>query len=103
MRLSVPAARKIIRQAAADTARVSFTLHALRRMRQRKITRRQVMQCLQQGVITEEPAPDRHGNWACHVERLVAGDPTSVAVVIEGDGSLIVITAFAGSDNVPLR
>jgi hypothetical protein len=94
LQLTVPAALKIIRNAAADSWRVSFTAHALKRMRERRITRTQVLRCLELGSIIEGPSRDHHGNWVCSVQRLAAGDPVGVVVAIEPTSNLIVITAF---------
>jgi hypothetical protein len=95
LQMSTPAALKIIRAAATDPApRVAFLDHALKQMRKRRITRTQVLRCLEIGSITEGPTRDLHGNWTCRVERLVAGDPVGVVVAIEPTSNLIVITAF---------
>ena len=93
-RMTGSLALKLIREAAADSGRVYFTVHAEQRMRQRRTTRPQVIECLLKGRLTEGPAPDLHGNWTCRVERRVAGDAVGVAVAIERETSLIVITVF---------
>ena len=49
----------LLREIAADSARVIFTHHARQRMRQRKVSPVQVIACLQRGVVRE---PVR---WAC--------------------------------------
>jgi Domain of unknown function (DUF4258) len=72
-RLSAPRATEIIRNAAKDSARVFFKVHAEQRMKKRRTTRIQVMRCLKHGAITEGPAPDVHGNWACRIEWISAG------------------------------
>ncbi len=87
-------ALKLIRDAAAESGRVYFTDHAEQRMRQRRITRPQVIECMLKGRLTEGPAPDLHGNWTCRLERRVAGDAIGVAVAIQREASLVVITVF---------
>lgn len=92
--MSRPEALRIIRQAAADSARVFFTLHANARLRRRKITPLQVLECLLKGTITEGPAPSIKGGWECAMERTVAGDWIKVAVVIDDDQNLVIKSAM---------
>lgn len=87
-------ALRMIREAATDSARVYLSGHAEKRMRQRRITRVQVLECLRRGQITEGPVLDIKGNWTCRVERLVAGDQVKVAVAIERRSNLTVITVI---------
>ncbi|HUC61637.1 MAG TPA: DUF4258 domain-containing protein [Alphaproteobacteria bacterium] len=92
--MSRPEALRLIRSAAGDSARVFFTAHAEARLLQRKITRRQVIECLLNGAITEGPAPSLKGGWECAVERIVLGDRVKVAVVIDDDGDLVIKSAM---------
>ena len=87
-------ALRMVRAAARDSARVYFTAHARAQMRQRRITRLQVIECLLRGQITEGPAPDVRGGWRCRVERFVAGDEVAVAVAIDQEAGIVVITVF---------
>lgn len=89
--------RRMIREAAEDTARVFFTGHAKKRMRERKITRTQVYDCLRRGNIAEGAHLNIHGFWQCTLNWKHAGDDISVAVALERDDGgdwAIVITAF---------
>lgn len=88
------AASRLIREAARESGRIYFTAHAEKRMRERQITRTQVIECLTGGRLTEGPAPDVHGKWTCRVERLVAGDAVGVVVAIDRESDLVVITVF---------
>jgi hypothetical protein len=94
LRLGATAALRIIRQAAVDSRQVFFTDHVGRRMKTRRITRTQVLECLPRGTITEGPTRDLRGNWTCRMERFVAGEQIGVAVAIESSASLVVITVF---------
>lgn len=87
-------ALRLVRAAATDGRRVYFTGHAEARMRQRRITRRQVLACLGKGVIREGPGPDIKGNWSLRMERWVAGDKVTVALAIDALGDVIVVTVM---------
>lgn len=92
--LSRTRAAAILREAAQAEDRVAFTGHAVRRMRQRRITRLQVLNCLMRGRIVEGPAPDIHGNWTCRVEGFAAGHTIGVAVAIIPPDEVVIITLF---------
>lgn len=93
-RLSRTQALRLIREAAEDTGRIILTRHAELRMRQRRITMTQVIACLRKGVITEGPALDIKGCWACRIERPVAGDDVKVALTIDPVARVIIITVM---------
>ncbi|MBF0168853.1 MAG: DUF4258 domain-containing protein [Alphaproteobacteria bacterium] len=84
----------MIREAAEDTSRIVLTRHAELRMRQRRITMKQVIACLRLGVMTEGPALDIKGCWTCRVERMVAGDNVKVALAIDPVAKIIIITVM---------
>ena len=84
----------LLREIAADSARVIFTHHARQRMRQRKVSPVQVIACLQRGVVREPVALDLHGNWKLTVSHRVAGKDLDVAVAIDVPNRAIVITVF---------
>lgn len=66
-------------------------------MRQRMISRTQVIQCLAKGSITEGPARGTKGNWEMRVEVYSAGQPVTVVAALDNDeigNQIIVITAF---------
>jgi hypothetical protein len=94
MRLTAPVALRIIREAAKDSGYVVFLGHAERQMKKRRITRPQVLACLSRGVITEGPYLDAKGCWRCRMERTAAGDNVAVAVAIDDEKRLIVVTVF---------
>jgi len=92
--LSVHDALKMVRQLAQDSKNVFVVTHAQTRQRQRQISRRQIMTCLQKGVITEGPFLNHHGNWQVNVSRIAAGQSITCVVAIELERKLIVVTVF---------
>lgn len=94
LRMNDASALKLLREIAADSARVIFTHHALQRMRQRKVSTSQVLTCLQRGIVAEPVALDLHGNWKLTVSHRAAGAELDVAVAIDVPNRAIVITVF---------
>ena len=94
LRMNDATALKVLREIAADSARVVFTHHALQRMRQRKVSTAQVLACLQRGIVAEPVALDLHGNWKLTVTHRAAGMDLNVAVAIDPPKRAIVITVF---------
>jgi hypothetical protein len=97
--LSKPSALQIIRDVAEkDTARVIYTHHALKRMRERKITTLQVLKCLRKGQIVEGPALGIKGNWECKLSWQHAGDVINVVVAIDQDQNtgekVLIVTVY---------
>ena len=85
----------LLRSAARDSGRVVFTDHAIRRMRERRITRTQVLRCLAAGRIVEGPARDIRAGWACRVEGVAEGRGLAVAVALDPSREdVVVITGF---------
>lgn len=98
MRLTPQSARKVFNELARDSANVFFTTHAEKRMRQRKITRTEVLRCLRAGHITEGPSLSIKGNWEVRMQVASAGAPISTVAALEYDETtgnyLVVITVF---------
>ena len=68
-------------------------------MRQRKIGRRQVLEALRHGSVSEPLHQDIRGDWRCNVTRQHAGVRVTVAVAFkltEGGEWVIVATVFEG-------
>jgi len=88
---------RLIRQIAADSGSVFLEPHSKKRMKQRHITRTQVLACLRSATV-EEPAHENiRGNWQCTLRHLHAGDLVRVVAAIEKDESgnwIAVITVF---------
>jgi len=93
-----PMALRLIREIAQDSSRVIVTTHARKRMRERRISLPQVLNCLVKGQIAEGPAQDVHGNWVCTLRWRDAGDFLRVAVALKHDVTtghkVIVITVM---------
>lgn len=94
MRMSDPAALKLLREIATDSTNIIFTKHALQRMRERKVTTAQVIAWLASGCASEPVALDLHGNWKLTVTQRVAGAELNVSVAIDAPSRAIVITVF---------
>jgi len=94
MRMSDPAARKLLQEIAQDSANVIFTKHANERMRQRKVTPIQVLDCLRGGFVSEPVTLDQFGYWKLTISHRVAGADLSVSVAIDVPRRAIIITVF---------
>jgi hypothetical protein len=82
-------------------------------MKKRKISFRQVLECLRKGVISESAHLNIEGDWKATLAHQYAGDAVKVAVVIEkqenGDAAVVVtvmdgpITRRAHETWIPLH
>ncbi len=82
-----------LRAIAADSSRIVLLKHAKDRMRERKVSFRQVLECLRHGRIAEKAHISIQGDWKATLEHQCAGEVIKVAVAIEvqEDGDLAVI------------
>lgn len=94
LKMSAPQALRIIRKLAEDSLNIVFLPHAKKRLKQRRIPPTLVQTCLQKGSITEGPFLNQKGNWQVTMERMLAGEELTVAVAIERNQSLLVITVY---------
>ena len=95
--LTRPMALRIIKGLAESSENIFVGKHAEKRMRERKITRTQVMRCLQKGHITEGPARSIKGNWEFKMEVFSAGEPVAVVAALDHDENgnyIVVITVY---------
>jgi hypothetical protein len=95
--LSPARAKQLVREIAKDSARVFFRPHAEARMRQRRITRTQVLRCLAYGGVAEGPGRDVKGNWTMTLEVLSAGELVTVVAALDRDEAgdmIVVITVY---------
>src|SRR5258706_16005959 len=94
--LDGPSAIRIVRRIAADSANVVFTRHAVQRLKQRRITRPEAIECLRKGLLIEGPAPGTGGSWEMKFERAWGGATIAVGGALEWDGDfadrVIVVT-----------
>ena len=78
--------------------KVFFTKHAMMRMKERGITRAQVLLCLQRGSIIESPWRTLKGDWQCTLQHCVSGNYLIVVAVIKiikiGNTRAIIVTAY---------
>lgn len=70
-----------------------LTDHAKLRMKERKVSSKQVYECIAKGGIDEPAHITAHGDWAATVGYFTGGDYIKVAVAISKDdkGDLIVV------------
>jgi hypothetical protein len=88
-------AQRLIRMLSeAGSVAIISTVHASRRKQERQIDTLEIQQCLQNGSIVEGPFQNAKGNWQCTVKRSRAGEELTVAVAIEGEERLVVLTAY---------
>ncbi|MBK8579475.1 MAG: DUF4258 domain-containing protein [Candidatus Accumulibacter sp.] len=88
-----------VKEAGSQKRRLVFTDHAELRMKERRIGRRQVLQTLQNGHISEPLHQDIRGDWRCNVSWFYAGVRLTVGVVfkLSDKGEWVVIaTVFEG-------
>jgi len=73
--------------------------HAQKRMRERKIGRRQVLETLKHGSISERLHQDVRGDWRCNVSWHHAGVRITLGVVLklkETGEWIVIATVFEG-------
>lgn len=85
-----------VHQQARDTNNIVFTNHAMRRMKERKISTPCVVEALRKGLMKRPAEPDlKTGMLICRLERFVAGRDIKVAVAVDDENpELIVVTAM---------
>ena len=96
--LSRPKALALVRELAGESGNVIFSDHALKRMRQRRVTPKMVLQCLLFGVIVEGPVLSLKGTWELAIQRMAAGERLRVALAIDLPSRLIIITVYDVKD-----
>jgi hypothetical protein len=92
--LSKAKALALVRGLAKDSGNVVFTDHARKRMRQRQVTPKAVLECLLRGAIVEGPALGIKGTWELAMERMGAGRRLRVGCAINLPSRLIIITVY---------
>jgi len=77
-------AKQLIRKAAENTDRIGWSDHALKRMRQRRVSASQILKVLRKGKMIGNPNLDNDtGHWKSKLEHYTAGDCLNVIVAIE--------------------
>ena len=98
-KLSERQAKQWLKEAAQSKRRLLFSKHAEQRMHQRKIGRRQVLETLEHGTISEPLHQDIQGDWRCNISWRHAGQYITVGAAFEltENGEwVIVLTVFEG-------
>ena len=98
LQLTSRKALEIIRDIANNATHcVVPTAHATKRMKERKIFRRDLLQCLRHGKIIEGPARAANGNWEFKMCSLEAGERINIAAALDYDrrgNYIIIITTY---------
>lgn len=77
-----------------DSNNIVIVQHAKSRMRQRKVSRRQVELCVQKGTICEGPFLNARGNWQVNLFRHAAGAEVTCVVAFDWPSRLIIVTVM---------
>lgn len=91
--------RQWLKEAGEGKRRLLISPHAQQRMKERKIGRRQVLETLKHGTISEPLHRDVRGDWRCDVSWRHAGMRITVGAVLklqEADEWVVVATVFEG-------
>lgn len=100
-RLNDANALKLLREVAAESARVVLLHHARKRMRERQISLGQVLDVLRKGTLAEPAALDTCGNWKVTVRGKSCGQAITVAGAIDMNqepGKRVFVITLFGSD-----
>ena len=86
-----------VKEAGNSKRRLVFSESAEARMKQRHIGRRQVLEALKNGLVSEPLHEDAKGDWCCNVSWFHAGSRLTVGVVFKlgdvGEGGELVAVA----------
>ncbi len=83
-----------VKEAGNGSRRLLFTEHAETRMKQRHIARRQILEALKNGLVSEPLHEDERGDWRCNLSWFHAGARVTVGVIFKlDDGSELAVVA----------
>lgn len=82
-RLSAKDAKRMIREAAKDSGRVFITDDVSSGLYEARMTRLQVIRCLEDGDLIGKPALNDFKDWECRLERFAVGVCIRITVVLE--------------------
>lgn len=91
--------RQWLKEAGDGKRRLLISPHAQQRMRERKIGRRQVLETLKRGSISEPLHKDVRGDWRCNVSWHHAGVRITLGAVLKFQETgewVVVATVFEG-------
>ncbi|MEO5771778.1 MAG: DUF4258 domain-containing protein [Burkholderiaceae bacterium] len=82
--------------------RVSLTLHALKRMKERHVLRDEVFEVLETGRIARQPEPNvARGALECRLQRFVSGRELAVVAAVSDDNPQVVVVTAIVIDGEP--
>jgi hypothetical protein len=82
----------LLRERLSSGGKMVIVPHALKRMKERKISHAHGKSCLLKGVLSEPAHLSIHGSWKATIEYRIAGDALAVSAAIED--SIVVITVM---------
>ena len=88
-----------LKEAGEGKRRLLISVHAVKRMKERRIGRRQVLETLKHGTISEPLHQDVRGDWRCNVSWRYAGERITLGVVLKLQDSgewVVIATVFEG-------
>ena len=91
--------RQWLKEAGEEKRRLLISPHAQERMKERKIGRRQVLETLKHGTISEPLHKDVRGDWRCNVSGRHAGMRVTLGAVLKLQESgewIVIATVFEG-------
>jgi len=91
--LDKPSATKLIKELSKESSNLVFTDHIKKRMKEKSVTTRQVLQTVRKGWIVEGPTPAIKGGDECTLRGISSGKTIEVGLVIY-DGELILRTTY---------
>ncbi|MDH0864581.1 DUF4258 domain-containing protein [Mitsuaria sp. GD03876] len=96
-KFSIPQLERHIRLTAAHSTRIHWTNHAMQRMRQRRVSLDDALECLRKGRIGLPPEEDlQTGHIVCRMQWYGGARDLAVCVGLDdGDPELIVVTVIA--------
>ena len=86
-----------LREAGEGKRRLLISPHAETRMKERKIGRRQVLETLKHGTISEPLHQDVRGDWRCNISWHHAGERITLGAVLKMQESgewVVIATVF---------
>jgi hypothetical protein len=74
---------------------IIWTFHSMERMQDRGISNTQVLHCLEKGTLSEPPVfSGAKGSWKFTMQHVTAGKEVGVAVALNLEDKIIIITVF---------
>jgi len=87
-------ALRVVRALAGDTDNIVVMPYGERKSKKRKISRRQIELCVQEGTLAEGPFVNSQGDWQMNLFRHAAGEQVTCVVAIDWASKVLVINVF---------